>query len=69
MKLIIPIAANLVSVLTMPEFSSSSSITTADGRTRELIIQAPIATTNGASAESSALHTPFFNLLFYKNIY
>jgi len=51
-------AANLISVDTIAEFSSSSSSSLtrfATGKTNELRIHAPIAVTSGASCENSAL--------------
>lgn len=55
----IPIAANLISVETIAEFSSSSSSSSltrfATGKTNELRIQAPMAVTSGASCDNSAL--------------
>lgn len=52
----IPMAANLISVDTIAEFSSSSSSTLfATGKTNELSMHAPIAVASGASCEKSAL--------------
>lgn len=55
--------ASLVSVESMTASLSSSAAPSAAGKTRELRIQAPIATAKGASLPNSALQIPFPILL------
>lgn len=64
-KLMMPIAANLVSVESRAVSVSPSSVTGV-GRTSELNMQVPIAIRNGVSFDNSALHIPLQTFLFCK---
>lgn len=67
----IPITANLASADSIIDSPSSLSLgPTGNGNTNEFIIDAPIATTNGASCTMAALHIPVLICRFYvKNKY